>query len=346
MTPMRRKWYILGKQTDTPDFHKLHRETMDRSNMEAFLHSSVFLRMNAVEKEKIGYFLESPGNEEFLLFRQLLGKTPAQVRSTMIEEFIRRFHLTAYAKEIEQALPFRRSWRELDVAMAAFAGAMGVEDHLLFWDKMRYVLAALPQRKEYSDKYADRHALELDGAKEGWRYYTCKFCWRIVPRNPELSRKNKLFCFAHDLPARHSTYRKHDRLYSRMFGERRSVVKKLTDLIAGYPSEEDMHKAVLAHLLAPNERLPRLAAYLSRIGHDGTPESLLWAFHGPVSDEMDVRYKEALGGYIQYQLTAKAPFDLDQPPPFIFSIDELSRAEAWLTLLDSDGRRKKTNGAS
>ncbi len=318
---------------------------MDKSTIEKFLNSPGFIRMNMEEKEKVRYFLETPGHEEFLFFQQSLGKTPAQVRDSMIKEFILRFHLSAHAKEIARALPFRRSWRELDVAMAEFGGAMGEEAHRQFWDRMRYVLAALPQRKGYGDKYADRHELEEDGPKEGWQYNTCKFCWRIVPHNPDLPRQNGIFCFEHDLPATHPTYRKHGRLHSRMFIERQTTVRNLMALIESYPSDEDMHKAVLAHLTAPSECLPRLSEYLSRVGHDGTPESLLWAFHGPASDAMKLQYKEAVGEYIHNRLTAKDPLD-PAHSPFIFDIDELSRAEAWLTLLDRDGRRKKSHGVS
>ena len=59
---------------------------------------------------------------------------------------------------------------------------------------------------------------------------------------------------------------------------------------------------------------------------------------------MKPQYKEALGEYVHNRLTATDPFDPAHPPLFIFGIDELSRAEAWLTLLDRDGRRKKSQG--
>lgn len=94
-----------------------------------------------------------------------------------------------------------------------------------------------------------------------------------------------------------------------------------------------------SQLTATNGYLPRLVEYLSRAGHDGTHESLLWAFHGPASDIKDSLYFEALDEYIQRTLNAKDVLDPTHPMP-IFNIDELSRAEAWLTLLDRDGRRK------
>jgi hypothetical protein len=80
---------------------------------------------------------------------------------------------------------------------------------------------------------------------------------------------------------------------------------------------------------------------LNGVGHDGNPESLLWAFHGPAAEITDTRYKEGLNEYIQYVINAKDILELTQPIP-IFDIDELSRAEAWLTLLYRDGRAKKS----
>lgn len=96
-----------------------------------------------------------------------------------------------------------------------------------------------------------------------------------------------------------------------------------------------------SQLTARDGCLPRLAKYLDGIGHDGTHDGLLWACHGPASEIGDSLYKEALSEYIQYTLNAKDILDPSQPMP-IFSIDEFSRAEAWLTLLDRDCRRKNS----
>ena len=52
-------------------------------------------------------------------------------------------------------------------------------------------------------------------------------------------------------------------------------------------------------------------------------------------------YKEAMEEFIQEILSMKNPFVPDQLT-CLFSTWELSEAEAWLTLLDRDGRRKKT----
>ena len=169
----------------------------------------------------------------------------------------------------------------------------------------------------------------------------CKFCWRMVAFNPGLMRKSGTLCFAHDLPATHSIYRKHNRLARQLFVEQQPVVKKIMALVAECSSESDAQERVYAHLTAPNGCLPRLVEYLNGVGHDGTPESLLWAFHGPASEIKDALYLDALGEYILRTLNAKDILEPDQPMP-IFNIDELSRAEAWLTLLDRDGRRKNS----
>lgn len=314
---------------------------MDESKIGQFLDVPGLQGLNRSQKARIEEFLKNPGKEEFFFFRRLLGKTPAQVRNMMVEEFIRRFDLGAYTEEIMEAFPSRRSWRELDVVAAQFGGSVEDEEHRLFWDRMRYVLAAVPQRKEFSDKYADKHELEGKRPKKGWQYTTCKFCWRTVPYNPSLLRKTGTFCFAHNLPAKDSVYRKHNRLLGQLSMEQQVTVKKLMELFSRCPSDEEASRTMLVHLTTLNECLPRLVEYLNNAGHNGEPESLLWAFHGPMSDMKDMLYKDALAEFIRDVLTAEDPFNPGHPVPFIFTIDELSRAEAWLTLLDRDGRRKK-----
>jgi hypothetical protein len=297
--------------------------------------------LNKNEKDRVDYFLKSPGKKEFFLFRRMLGKTPAQVRNMMVKEFIQRYDLAAYADEIENAFPSKRSWRDLDLMIDKFAGAMDVEEHRLFWDKMRYVLEAIPQHRDYGDKYGDAHGEQTSRPKRGWKYATCKLCWRIVSYNPGVIRKTASFCFMHNLPAMNPVYRKHRRLLEHLLSEQQPVVKKFMALIEACPSESEAEAqdVVYSQLTAPDGCLPRLAKYLKGIDHDGTHESLLWAFHGPASEIKDSLYKDALEEYIQRILNRKDILDPSQPMP-IFSIDELSRAEAWLTLLERDGRRK------
>lgn len=290
---------------------------------------------------KIEDLLENPGRDEFFFLRRLIGKTPAQVRNLMVEEFIHRFDLDEHADEIRKSFPSRRSWNELDIALSAFGGMVAdVEDHLLFVDRMRYVLAALPQKKDYSDKYADKYTLDATRPKRGWRYSTCNFCWRAVPHGAGPIKKAGLLCFEHNLPSTNSTYRRRKGLKAQIRGEQRLVVERLRKRIPSALSDGEARKTMLSLMTTPNDCLPRLVEYLNGVGHDGEPESLLWAFHGPASAEMNSLYRDAIGEYIQEILTTKSTFSPDQPLALIFTFDELSAAEAWLTVLDHDGRRK------
>ena len=58
------------------------------SDIGQFLNIPGLRGLNKDERERIAYFLESPGRGEFFFLIQMLGKTPAQVRNTMIEEFM------------------------------------------------------------------------------------------------------------------------------------------------------------------------------------------------------------------------------------------------------------------
>ena len=218
---------------------------------------------------------------------------------------------------------------------------MEEDEHLQFWDRMRYVIEALPQRKDYGDKYSDAHEAKTTKPVGGWNFALCKLCWRRVAYNPGVMRKTGSLCFKHDLPAMHVIYRKHSRLKRYLSTEQQPVVKKIMALVAECSSESESQERVYAQLTTPNDCLPRLAAYLNDVGHDGTRESLLWAFHGPASEIKDTLYMAALNDYIQRTLDAKDILEKEQPMP-VFTIDELSRAEAWLTLLDRDGRLKKS----
>lgn len=314
---------------------------MDKAKVNTFLDASELQGLTKDEKARVERFLENPAKDEYFFLLRLIGKTPAQVRRLMIDEFIQRFDLIKQTDEIEKAFPSQRSWYKLDVAIDEFGGMMGVDEQLQFWDKMRYVLEALPQRREFSDKYTDRQVGATGKPKKGWDFRDCLHCWRTVPVNAGRSRKSPAFCFEHDLPANHSLYRRHKRLRENLSDEQRIIVEKLKAALPQSLSDEAARNTMLSLLTSTNDCLPRLVEHLARAGHDGQPESLLWAFHGPISDGIQPHYKEALGEFIRDILTMKSPFEPYGPIPFIFTIPELSRAEAWLTLLDRDGRRKK-----
>ena len=275
------------------------------SGISLFLNVPGLRGLNKDEKDRIASFLESPGKNEFFFLLQLLGKTPAQVRNMMIEEFVRRFGLEAHADEIKDALPSKRSWWDLDAAVAGFGGSRGGEEYLQFWNRMRYVLEALPQRKDCGDKDSDAYEDRTGNPKRSRNYTTCKFCWRRVSYNPGVLRKTGNLCFKHNLSAMHPTYRRHRRLEQQFFNEQQPIVKKIMGLVAECPSERESQYMVHSQLTAPGGCLPYLAAYLRSVGHDGTSESLLWAFHGPVFEIRDSLYRDALDDYIQYTLNAK-----------------------------------------
>ena len=303
------------------------------SEITRFLNLPGLRGLDKDEIDRIAHFLKTPGKDEFFLLLRMPDKTPSQVRSMMIDEFVRRFGLETRADAIREAFPSRRSWPALAGAMAGFAGALGVEEHRRFWERMRHVLEALPRRKDCGDAPESGTVK----AKRGWNYAICKFCWRRVCHNPGVFRKTGSLCFKHNLPAMHPIYRKHRRLESQFPEEQQAIVERMTALVAGRPSEQESHEMLFSQLTAPDGCLPHLAAYLHGVGHDGTRVSLLWAFHGPASDIRDSRYKDALNGYIRYALAARDILDPGRPMP-VFGIDELSRAEAWLTLLERDGR--------
>jgi len=74
-----------------------------------------------------------------------------------------------------------------------------------------------------------------------------------------------------------------------------------------------------------------LVEHLKAVGHDGQPESLLRAFHGPLPKGLKSAYREAMGIFFQEA----------QQYPYLFTLDELALAEAWLKALRTDRRRKK-----
>lgn len=308
--------------------------------IDPFLNVPELHGLNRKEKAEVEYFLTTPGKDEFFFFLTLFGKTPAQVRNMMIEEFIHRYSLDLFADAIAIGVPSQRSWQELDIIIAQFSKMVDEEEYRNFWDRMRYVLAALPKRKDYGNKYKARHVVKSKRPKQGWGYTMCRHCWRIVPYNPQVTSKTKPLCFMHDLPAENLTYRKHDRLHRKLWSEQRVVLPKLKEVLLRDMSDADVRKAVQELVTTPNDAIPRLVEYLKGIGHNNEPESLLWAFHGPASEKMRTLYKEAVGEFIHTILTTESAFEPGQPLPYFLSINELSCAEAWLTLLEHGRRRK------
>ena len=88
---------------------------------------------------------------------------------------------------------------------------------------------------------------------------------------------------------------------------------------------------VMMRILTTNDTpLPILVKYLAQIGHDGTPQGLLRAFHGPLLDDLPKSNKEAMEEFFKWAMGF----------PYLFTLGELCLAEAWLNALNTDKRRK------
>ena len=99
-------------------------------------------------------------------------------------------------------------------------------------------------------------------------------------------------------------------------------------------SSEAIAARLQIELTGPESVLPHLVEHLKTVGHDGNPESLLWAFHGPFPKGLESAYREAMDIFFQDALKY----------PFFFTLDELALAEAWLTAFKTDRRRKQPIG--
>ena len=315
--------------------------------------------LNSRQQEQIRYLLRNPGGQEIELFKRLIGLTPAQARRLMAEEYFRHFEPDRFDPKFSldvvlKNLPSCRSWLKLDDSLKAFIktreehsrlAGMGREydavsgqvsrkfeerfdQELDYWDKMRYLLEALPQLREFKNKFEDQADQGLP--KRGWIFETCDLCWLTLPVNPDLRKKTGRLCFEHDLPASDPVYRRHKRLKARVDSEYLTILKRLK---RQYPREmniEDITARFQIELTGPKSVLPNLVEHLKAVGHDCQPESLLRAFHGPFPKGLESTYREAMEIFFQDALQY----------PYFFTLDELTLAEAWLIALQTDRRRK------
>jgi hypothetical protein len=193
---------------------------------------------------------------------------------------------------------------------------------------MRYLLEALPQLREYKDRYAEKAGQKLP--KRGWDFETCDLCWRTLPVNRDLRKKTGRLCFEHDLPASDPVYRRHKRLKAQVDSDYLPILERLKSEFPRGMSNE----AIVAHLqieLTGSESvLPNLVEHLKTVGHDGQPKNLLRAFHGPFPKGLESAYREAMEIFFQEALDY----------PYFLTLDELTLAEAWLKALQNDRRRK------
>ena len=318
------------------------------------------VRLNSRQEERVRYLLRNPGAQEFEFFKQLLGLTPAQVRRLMTEEYCRRFEPDRLDPKLRQEevlkyLPHCRTWLKLDNSIKALVkirekhfrlAGMGqdcnavigslsgeleerFDQELDYWDKMRYLLASLPQPREFKYKHADKADMKLP--KRGWQFETCDLCWRTLPVNPDLRKKTAFLCFEHDLPATDSVYRRHKRLKALVDSDYMPILHRLKNKYPRGMSNEGIAARLKIELTSPESVLPCLVEHLKAVGHDDQPESLLLAFHGPFPKRLGSVYREAMETFFRDALKY----------PYLFTLDELALAEAWLTTLQSNRRQKR-----
>ncbi|MCD8349953.1 MAG: hypothetical protein LUC93_05000 [Planctomycetaceae bacterium] len=310
---------------------------MNNTEFDSFLDAPALADLNRAEKAEIAGLLKTPAKSEFFFLLQLIGKSPTHVRDRVVDEFARR-HPSVSNNGATIVFPWTISdWKNLHDAVSRLAESADGGAYKEFWARMRYVIAALPKHGPSSD--ASLLHQPAGRPRQEWSYATCKHCWRRVAHNSGLYRKTASYCYAHNLPSAHPIYRKHSRLARSVLVEQQAAMGKITAMVRDASTDADAQDIIIANLTSPSENLPHVATYLEEVGHDGTPEGLLWAFHGPSHAIKDAEYSAALERYIQYVLDAKIVTD-PNTSCLIFSYDELSRAEAWLTLLGSGGRRR------
>jgi len=304
-------------------------------------------RLTKLQKEKIGDLKENPGGFEFAFFKRLIGMTPAQARQAMADEYVSRFKPNLEFGELLKVLSPGRTWLKLDLGIERLlalrremfeklgrsrlnkkgvSAVLSMELNqqfdleLDFWDKMRHLIYALPKPREFSNKFAKQQDLKKSRPAKGWHYDTCVFCWRMVPYNP-VAKPKTILCFEHDLNSDHPLYRKHFRLAKGVLKLCFDISKRLKPWRDMRITDEEEQKMLVHMMTSADSPLPLLVKYLKAQGHDGTPKSLLMAFHGPFSDKTPVTYKRAMEEFFQEVLAT---------PPFVTAY-EICLAEAWLS---------------
>ena len=301
--------------------------------------------------------LRNSGVAELSLFRDILGKTPAQAMCIMVEKFVNRL---AYDLELEEMMAYLspcRDWKTLDENISAFlqerhaTAYAGIEwrasdikqnnpalarwrEEVDFWDKMRSLIQALPKPRDYRRPSA-RSALKMQPLRAGqyWHFDDCMFCWRTVPIHPD-SLPTKPLCFMHRLEPTSSQYRKHQRLADQV---EVNAFDLLDVLRAEYPDslrkdEAACRQVNLLHLISPDSPLIHLSTYVrDLLGNNTEPEAVLHAFHGPFPKGLEPLYMQAMEEYISHCL---------QPYNFLATMWQLALAESWLKALNTDRRRK------
>jgi len=156
----------------------------------------------------------------------------------------------------------------------------------------------------------------------------------MAPFNPA-SKPSTVLCLTHlKLKIKNPAYRKLRRLEKGILEGCFEISKRLKPW-RDMRMTDEKEQEKLVYLMTANESpLPLLVEYLKKQDHDGTQESLLRAFHGPFPETYAL-YASAMEEFVQEALKT----------PLFITAYELCLAEAWLTALSKDKRRKKPDEA-
>ncbi len=260
-----------------------------------------------------------------------------------------------YLDFIIRRLSPSHTWPRMDIKISSFAESLfhvtDMEGALDFWDKMRYLLQALPKRREPKGtdlpEERDTKASQHQKPKHGWRYEVCEFCWRTVPVNTDVKKKQKVRCFLHSLEnvgPSDPTYRKYSRLQKSVSAAARELEDRLRDVYPWSLTSAFKREAARTlnwfHLTSPQSPLKNLVVFikdelqqydLATMEQDEAFRLILETFHGPFDAKGASPYREAMAAYIHDRVYFETLVDVPQ----------LALAEAWLTALKRDGRRKE-----
>jgi hypothetical protein len=276
-----------------------------------FLDAPELQALTKAERARVISVLKGLGTLDRKMLNAIWGQTPSQTALIMAEEFVRRFSPDSppeYRRFILKRLSPSHTWATLDLRIATLAKKLyhiaDMPEALDFWDKMRYLLWALPHRnpprKEAQPKESIKTSLRLQRPKYHWCYSTCALCWRVVPINPEARKRKRPLCFEHDLAPGDPIYRKHDRLRPMVLAMTRVLADQLK--VEYPPSITEAAKRLqhretnCFHLTSPESPLKNLREYMVATieGTGDSEEQLLTAFHGPFPKGLESTYLEAM----------------------------------------------------
>ncbi|WBF66051.1 hypothetical protein LN040_09930 [Desulfovibrio subterraneus] len=280
------------------------------------------------------WLLNTPAAHLYPLIKDWKGKTPYQVSKLMLNEFQNHFQ-PAFATTGDISNPFRlddNTWEALDASLKALAGAMSRnEDHLAFWDKMRYALKFLrPSHKDFVRHQTMNH--QRRSPETPLPVVTigcCELCWRTVPaRHGE--NIHKLRCHLHS--GKTNEARRRTRL-KRMDSPQAQALPQYPYVFIPEPLKQ------LRWGTSPKEFLdhcPHIKEHLAKSDVDLTSaKAVLLALETPpMSDEEAPDISAARWNFYETVIDE-----------FKHYIEHLVMAEAWLELEKAHSHGGKRSGA-